>query len=135
MASIVETNKEKSIFVIVFIPLIVFGYAMFSPHFAHPDHFAHIAIHEAGFLISGFLTTVTVLAYRKTKIRRLAFSASAFVVLTFAQAVYLFLDMELSMNEPINYSSASEIFDLLIVVMTILFALGVFYNSQKASFR
>ena len=63
MINIITTRKEKSFLLIELIPLMIFGYAMFSPHIAHPDHFTHIAIHEAGLLISGFLLTMTLLAY------------------------------------------------------------------------
>ena len=38
-------------------------------------------------------------------------------------------------NLLVFYFSANEIFDILIVVMTVLFALGVFYNSNKQNFR
>ena len=54
MASIVETQRDKTIILVIVIPLIIFGYTMFSPHVTHVEHIAHIVIHEAGFLISGF---------------------------------------------------------------------------------
>ena len=54
MASIIETQRDKTIILVIVIPLIIFGYAMFSPHLTHTGHIAHIVIHEAGFLISGF---------------------------------------------------------------------------------
>ena len=135
LASIVETRKEKTVIIIIIFPLILFGYAMFVPHFGHPDHIPHIAIHETGLLISGFLFSMTLLAYKKTKLPRMLFSTSAFAVLTIAQGVYLFLEQSLPAHETINYFSANEIFDILIVVMTVLFALGVFYNSNKQNFR
>ena len=104
---------------------------MFTPHFAHPDHIAHIAIHEAGLLISGFLFSLALLGYSKTKLKRMLFSTAAFATLTIAQGVYLFLKLDMSSEYSIDYFSANEIFDILIVVMTLLFALGVFYNSRN----
>ena len=50
MASIIETRRDSSVIIVsIVIPLVIFAYAMFSPHLTHPNHIAHIAIHEAGF--------------------------------------------------------------------------------------
>ena len=62
------------------------------------------------------------------------FSAAAFGVLTFGQGIYLFLDQDLSTTHMIDYFPANESFDVLIVVMTVLFALGVFYNSKTKQY-
>ena len=134
MASIIETQKDKTIILVIVIPLIIFGYAMFSPHLTDVGHIAHIVIHEAGFLIAGFLLSLTIIAYFKTKLPRMLFSAAAFSVLTFAQGVYLFLEQNTKPVHHVDFLSANEIFDTSIVIMTILFALGVFYNSRTKQY-
>ena len=134
MASIIETHRDRTIILVIVIPLIIFGYAMFSPHLTHAGHVAHIVIHEAGFLIAGFLLSLTIIAYFKTKLPRMLFSAAAFAVLTFAQGVYLFLEQNTKPDHHIDFLSANEIFDTSIVIMTVLFALGVFYNSRTKQF-
>ena len=134
MASIIETHRDKTIILVIVIPLIIFGYAMFSPHLTHAGHVAHIVIHEAGFLIAGFLLSLTIIAYFKTKLPRMLFSAAAFAVLTFAQGVYLFLEQNTKPDHHVDFLSANEIFDTSIVIMTILFALGVFYNSRTKQY-
>ena len=109
---------------------------MLSPHLTHTGHIAHIVIHEAGFLIAGFLLSLTIISYFKTKLPRMLFSAAAFGTLTFAQGVYLFSEQSRAADHHIDLLSANEIFDTAIVLMTILFALGVFYNSRtKQYFR
>ena len=130
MASIVETQRDKTIILVIVIPLIIFGYAMFSPHLTHTGHIAHIVIHQAGFLIAGFLLSLTIIAYFKTKLPRMLFSAAAFAVLTFAQGIYLFLEQNTKPDHHVDFLSANEIFDISIVIMTVLFALGVFYNHR-----
>ena len=125
MQNFAKTSRDSTVILVIVVPLIVFGYAMFTPHFAHPDHIAHIAIHEAGLLISGFLFSLALLGYNKTKLKRMLFSTAAFATLTIAQGVYLFLKLDMSSEYSIDYFSANEIFDILIVVMTLLFALGV----------
>ena len=134
MASIIETHRDKTIILVIVIPLIIFGYAMFSPHLTHAGHIAHIVIHEAGFLIAGFLLSLTIIAYFKTKLPRMLFSAAAFAVLTFAQGVYLFLEQNTKPDHHVDFLSANEIFDTSIVIMTVLFALGVFYNSRTKQY-
>ena len=136
MASILQTSRDKTITLIIVMPLIIFGYAMLSPHLTHTGHIAHIVIHEAGFLIAGFLLSLTILAYFKTKLPRMLFSAAAFGVLTFAQGVYLFLEQSRPADHHVDLFSTNEIFDTAIVVMSVLFAIGVFYNSRtKQYFR
>ena len=134
LTSIIETQRDKTIILVIVIPLIIFGYAMFSPHVTHVEHIAHIVIHEAGFLIAGFLLSLTILAYFKTKLPRMLFSSAAFATLTFAQGVYLFLEQNRPADHHIDLLSANEIFDTAIVVMTVLFALGVFYNSRTKQY-
>ena len=134
LTSIIETQRDKTIILAIVIPLVIFGYAMFSPHLTHAGHIAHIVIHQAGFLIAGFLLSLTIIAYFKTKLPRMLFSAAAFGVLTFAQAVYLFLEQNRSADHHVDLLSANEIFDTAIVVMTVLFALGVFYNSRTKQY-
>jgi len=131
LASILQTSRDKTITLIIVIPLIIFGYAMLSPHLTHTGHIAHIVIHEAGFLIAGFLLSLTIISYFKTKLPRMLFSAAAFGTLTFAQGVYLFLEQSRAEDHHIDLLSVNEIFDTAIVVMTVLFALGVFYNYRK----
>ena len=131
MASIIQTRRDSSVVIAIVVPLIIFGYAMLSPHLTHPNHIAHIAIHEAGMLIAGFLLSLTIIAYSKTKLPRMLFSAAAFGTLTFAQGIYLLLELNTTPNHHVDFLSANEVFDTLIVIMTVLFALGVFYNSRK----
>ncbi len=134
MASIIETYRDKTIILVIVIPLLIFGYAMFSPHLTHVGHIAHIVIHEAGFLIAGFLLSLTIIAYFKTKLPRMLFSAAAFGVLTFAQGVYLFLEQNTAADHHVDLLSVNEIFDTSIVIMTVLFAVGVFYNSRTKQY-
>ena len=128
VASITKTRKDKTIIFIILVPLVIFAYAMISPHLTHPTHIAHIVIHEAGFLIAGFLLSLTILAYLKTKFPQMLFSAAAFGVLTFAQGVYLFLEQSTTADHTVDFFSGEEIFDVSVVIMTVLFAIGVFYK-------
>ena len=63
------------------------------------------------------------------------FSAAAFGVLTFAQGVYLFLEQSNEPDHTIDFFSGGEIFDVSVVIMTMLFALGVFYKYNSRSYN
>ena len=134
MASIIQTRRDGSVVIAIVVPLIIFAYAMLSPHLTHPNHVAHIAIHEAGFLIAGFLLSFTILAYRKTKLPQMLFSAAAFGVLTFGQGIYLFLEQSTVEDHVIDLLAGEKIFDTCIVIMIMLFAFGIFYNSTKNNY-
>ena len=53
------------------------------------------------------------------------FSSAAFGVLAFGQAGYMYQKMAIML---LDMSSPSEILDICIVIMTVLFAIGVFYK-------
>ena len=72
---------------------------------------------------------MSIIAYSKTKLPRKLFSSAAFGILLVAQAVYLFAEVT---HSPANLTDPTEIYDILIVVMTGLFAIGLFY---KLSYR
>ena len=59
------------------------------------------------------------------------FSAAAFGVLTFGQGIYVFLEQSTVEDHVIDLLVGEKIFDTCIVIMTMLFALGIFYNSKK----
>ena len=54
------------------------------------------------------------------------FSSAAFGVLAFGQAVYMYLKMDVHTSE--DMTSGGEILDMCILIMTVLFAVGVFYK-------
>ena len=54
------------------------------------------------------------------------FSSAAFGVLAFGQAGYMY--SKLANYETVDMLSHTEILDICIVIMTVLFAIGVFYK-------
>ena len=122
-----SAEKKYSYFLIAVIGcVIILSIPLIYGHFFHSGHLFHIAIHETGFVLASFLTVMTIISYKKTKIPRMLFSASAFSVLAFGQGVYMYSKIGDHVVE--DMSSPGEILDISIVVMTILFAIGVFYR-------
>ena len=67
---------------------------------------------------------MALISWKRTKIPRMMCSSFAFGVLAFAQIVYMYLER----NDHSHFTFKNEIFDVLIVVVTVLFAIGVFYK-------
>ena len=120
-------GKKYSYFLIAVLgSIVILSVPLISNHFLHQDHIFHTAVHQAGFVLASFLTVIALVSYRKTKITRMLFSSAAFGVLAFGQAAYMYSKIDDHSVE--NMSSPGEILDICIVIMTVLFAIGVFYK-------
>ena len=120
-------EKKYSYFLIAVVSgVIILSIPLVSSHFLHIDDLFHIAVHEVGFVLAAFLTIMALISYKESKIPRMLLSSGAFGVLAFGQAAYMYLKMDVNVVE--DMTSAGEILDICIVIMTILFAIGVFYK-------
>ena len=84
-----EEKRNSYFLVSVVIASIIISIPIISNYFLHPEHYFHIAVHEAGFILAVFLFTMTIVAYKKTKIRRMLFAAGAFLTLSITQLGYM----------------------------------------------
>ena len=120
-------EKKYSYFLIAVLGgIIILSIPLISNHFLHVDHLFHIAVHEVGFVLAAFLTVMTLISYKKSKITRMLFSSAAFGILASGQASYMYMKMDVHITE--NMASGGEILDICIVIMTVLFAIGIFYK-------
>ena len=122
-----SSEKKYSYFLIAVIgSVIILSVPLIFGQVFHSENLFHVAIHEIGFVLATFLTIMTLISYKKTKITRMLFSSSAFGILAFGQAAYMYQKMD--DHIPKDMTSAGEILDICIVIMTVLFAIGVFYK-------
>ena len=120
-------EKKYSYFLIAVVSgVIILSIPLVSSHFLHIDDLFHIAVHEVGFVLAAFLTVMTLISYKKSKITRMLFSSAAFGILASGQAAYMYMKMDVHITE--NMTSGGEILDICIVIMTVLFAIGIFYK-------
>ena len=120
-------EKKYSYFLIAVIgSIIILSIPLIFGQIFHSEHLFHIAVHEIGFVLASFLAVMALISYKKTKITRMLFSSSAFGILAFGQAAYMYQKMD--DHIPKDMTSAGEILDICIVIMTVLFAIGVFYR-------
>ena len=120
-------DRKYSYFLIAVIGcIVILSIPLIYGHIFHGGHLFHIAIHESGFVLAAFLFVMTLVSYKKTRITRMLFSSAAFGVLAFGQAAYMYSKIDDHGVE--DMSSPGEILDICIVIMTVLFAIGVFYK-------
>jgi len=120
-------EKKYSYFLIAVLgSIVILSVPLIYGHFFHSGNLFHIAIHESGFVLAAFLFVMTLISYKKTRITRMLFSSAAFGVLAFGQAGYMYSKIDDHGIE--DMSSSGEILDICIVVMTVLFAIGIFYK-------
>ena len=122
-----DSNSRKySYFLIAVIGCIaILSIPMMYGHFFHEGHMFFVAIHESGFLLAVFLSTMAIISYKKTKIKRMLFSAAAFGVLAFGQGEVMYQTMS---KHDVSPTDATEILEYCIVAMTVLFAIGIFWK-------
>tara|TARA_Y100000996_G_C22416539_1_gene599563 strand:- start:256 stop:633 length:378 start_codon:yes stop_codon:yes gene_type:complete len=120
----ISDKKERTFVAFVVAGVTALSLPLIFNHISHIDGIIHLTVHAGGFVLASFLTVVALISWRKTKIARMIFSGFAFAVLALAQGVYMYLER----NEHSHFNFEEEIFNIMIVVVTVLFAVGVFYK-------
>ena len=126
MTYVFGETKYSLFLITVVVSVGILSVPLISSHVLHIDHLFHTIVHQAGFVLAAFLTVMALISYWKSKIGRMLISSFAFGVLTFGQAAYMYTKIDV--HQPENMYSGSEILDISILVMTVLFAVGVFYK-------
>ena len=124
MTSQVSNKNNQILLGFVLAVRIIISIPLVMPHASHMEGILHMSIHTVGFVLASFLTGMTIISWRKTKISRMFFSSIAFATLALAQGVYMYLEKDTDEH----WNLENEVFDILIVIVTILFAVGVFYK-------
>jgi len=124
MTSQVSNKNNQILLGFILAVSIIISIPLVMQHASHMDGILHMSIHAVGFVLALFLTGMAVISWRKTRISRMFFSSIAFTTLALAQGVYMYLEKDTHDH----WSLENEIFDILIVIVTILFAVGVFYK-------
>jgi len=127
MTYLVDQRKNTYFLIIAIVTATLISIPLLSNHFLHTSHYFHLAVHEAGFILAIFLAGMTIIAYQKTKITRMLFSAAAFVVLATGQIFYIYEKIDVHVTDEFQ-SVAEGHFDFAILIMTALFAIGIFYK-------
>ncbi len=90
----------------------------------------HITIHIFSSEIALFLTCISVLAFKKTKSKKVLLTSSSFGVLLVIEFLYLLQSSNIIGEFPIPYIGG-EISHILLLMMVGLFAMGVIGVEKK----
>ena len=127
MTYTMKQRKNSYFLITIIVAATLVSIPIISNHFFHPEHYFHIAVHEAGFILAIFLVGMTINSYRETKLPRMLFSSAAFLTLAITQIGYMIQKIDVQARMEME-SVSEEHFDLGILIMTILFALGIFWK-------
>jgi hypothetical protein len=106
-----------SVIAILWIPVIL-------PHITHPTMIYHIFLHAISVIIALFLSTVSILAYKRTSSLRLLFMTLGFCLLAGIEFLYLF-HATVNMPEVIIPIVDIELSHIVLLIMLTLFGIGV----------
>ena len=120
-------EKKYSYFLIAVLgSIVILSVPLMYGNMFHSGDSFHIAIHESGLVLASFLFVMPLVSYKKTRIIRMLFSSAAFGVLAFGQAAYMY--SKIGDHSIEDMSSPGEILEVCIVIMSVLFAVGIFYR-------
>ena len=108
----------------------IIAYPFLIPHLTHPSMSYHILIHMLSLDIAIFLTTISLISYRKLKSKKLLLTSFSFMFLLIIEVFYL---LQASHFIQIFYIPLIEVefSHILLLCMLILFAGGVLKADKK----
>ena len=108
----------------------IIAYPFLIPHLTHPTMSYHILIHMLSLDIAIFLTTISLISYRKLKSKKLLLTSLSFIFLLIIEIFYL---LQASHFITTFYIPLIEVdfSHILLLCMLVLFACGVLRADKK----
>ena len=120
-------NVSTLLSVTIICAIVLLTIPVIIPHLLHGFHAAHLILHTGGIALASFIAVLAIVAYLRTRTKRLAFSAAAFVIFMIAQTVMLVETAWPSIFD-LGFTSMHEVGHLLIFTSLGLLAVGVLKN-------
>src|ERR687891_232599 len=117
-------SKAKLLIAISVIAVAVLSIPVIVPHINHPSMIYHIVLHIVSLVVAVFLTTISVVAYRRSGSSRVLFMFFAFLALTVVELIYLF-DATEDIEEVALPLVHVELPHIILLAMLTLFGMGV----------
>ena len=105
-------------------------YPILLPHLFHPGMVFHIAIHILSFDMALFLTVISILSFKKTKIKKVLLTSLSFGILLIVEFLYLLQSSAILGDYHIPFIEI-ELPHILLLLMVSLFAVGVIRVERK----
>ena len=124
-------SNKSSLFLILSIAVLSIAiYPIIIPHITHPSMIYHIILHMISFDVALFLTTISAISYKKTKSKKILFTALSFGFLLVTELLYLLQSSNLLGAFYIPLIEV-EFPHVLLLIMLGLFAAGVLRLERK----
>ena len=108
----------------------IIAYPFLIPHLAHPSMSYHILIHMLSLDIAIFLSTISLISYRKVKSKKLLLTSFSFISLLVIEIIYLLKASHVISIFQIPLIQV-EFSHVLLLFMLVLFASGVLKTDKK----
>ena len=122
-------NKPRLLILFASIVISISVVPLILPHVFHPHMIYQILLHFAALIISQFLAVVSIMAYLKSRTRRIFFMMLGFITLVIAEYVYL-------LNSTENFHAVFipqvniEVSHLILLIMVIFFGISFMKSPQ-----
>lgn len=117
-------SKAKLLIAISVIAVAVLSIPVIVPHINHPSMIYHIVLHIVSLVVAVFLTTISVVAYRRSGSSRVLFMFFGFLALTTVELIYLFNATD-DIGEVALPFVQIELPHIILLLMLTLFGVGV----------
>lgn len=122
------TEKKSTLFsVVIFSVIGILIAPIILPNLFHGAHTIHIMLHVGGMIAAVFLTAISLMAYLKTRTKRLLFTFIAFSFFIAAESISL-IDVTWPFTFYVGQLSFSDLEHILVIGMLGIFTLAVFRN-------
>jgi hypothetical protein len=123
-------SKPKLLAIISVVVIGLLAIPVILPHIGHVYMIYHILLHLVSLIISIFLGTVAIIAYRRNSSSRLLFMALGFLSLVVIECLYL-LFATVNIEDIIIPVVRIELPHIILFAMLTLFGIGVFRVNNK----
>jgi hypothetical protein len=124
------SNKSNLFIILSIAVLTIVIYPIIIPHITHPSMIYHIILHMISFDVALFLTTISFISFKKTKSKKILFTALSFGFLLCTELLYLLQSSNLLGAFYIPLIEV-EFPHVLLLIMLGLFAAGVLRIERK----
>jgi hypothetical protein len=126
----ISSSKPKLLTIIVVLIISILAIPVILPHITHPQMIYHIFLHIASVIIAVFLSTVSILSYKRSKSARILFMTFGFISLAIVELLYLF-HATANIEEVIIPIVDVELSHVILLAMLTLFGIGVLKLNNK----
>lgn len=127
LSSQILVNKPALLGIVMMLVLGILAVPIILPHLFHGAHTAHIMLHVGSIILAAFLAVLGIVAYSRTRTKRMGFTCVGLFMFVFAEA-HMLVDITWPFVYTFGSLSLSEISHVMLLVAFCTMSMGVFRN-------